>query len=90
MSTLLWAELTQRARAHCLRFDDLEAGQRCEPGPSDPRICFLPTFHSHMVAGRWSLPLSVLCDGHAVLVGEPWAGDQETGELVLALYCLAV
>lgn len=43
-----------------------------------------------MVAGRWSLPLSVLCDGHAVLVGEPWAGDQETGELVLALYCLAV
>lgn len=37
VSSLLWAEeLTQRARAHCLRFDDLEAGQGCEPGPSDP------------------------------------------------------
>lgn len=40
--------------------------------------------------GMESESLSVLCDGCTVLVGLPWAGDQETGELVLALYCLAV
>ena len=57
-------------------------------GPPTVVSTYIP--FSYGSRGMESVPLSVLWDGRAVLVGEPWAGDQETAELVLALYCLAV